>query len=171
MIDKAFVKANPLFEVVGFRDTQTRMHYRLFDPVSDELSAYSLSKTEALDLAYGKPIELIDLPALRERDRLRYQDAHVAAAAGRCAKWIEKHAAYSRYINESPEWRDRRARIMNRDNYTCQAILPGCTGAAKHIHHKTYEHVGREPAFDLVAVCTRCHASLHELGMTHANPT
>ncbi len=44
---------------------------------------------------------------------------------------------------------------------SCEAQLPGCTGDDDHIHHKSYEHLGCEPLWDLAAVCHHCHDIIH----------
>lgn len=59
---------------------------------------------------------------------------------------------YSEYLS-SPEWQSKRARVLQRDEL-CQACLKR---KATQAHHKTYEHVGNEPLFDLVGVCNVCH--------------
>lgn len=67
--------------------------------------------------------------------------------------WIQ----YNAYL-QSPEWRMKRLKVLERDNYLCQACLEA---QANQAHHKTYEHVFNEPLFDLVAVCEDCHNMLH----------
>ena len=69
----------------------------------------------------------------------------------------ERRRWYLGYL-ASEVWQERRALVMARSGGTCEAcgVEP-----AEHVHHKTYENVGREPLFDLVAVCASCHADLH----------
>lgn len=67
-------------------------------------------------------------------------------------------APYSEYL-QSPAWRDRRALVLARAAGKCE----GCAVAdATQVHHLTYERVGKEMLFDLVAICDTCHAALHE---------
>jgi hypothetical protein len=33
----------------------------------------------------------------------------------------------------------------------------------QHVHHRTYEHFGREPLYDLMGVCIPCHELIHGL--------
>lgn len=68
--------------------------------------------------------------------------------------WWER---YNEYLN-SDEWKIRRDRVLKRDCYICQACLQR---RATQVHHKTYENVGCEPAFDLIAICSTCHEFLH----------
>lgn len=72
----------------------------------------------------------------------------------RNTKWW---AIYTAYL-ASPLWQARRALVLKRANGTCEGCL---VNPAVHVHHLTYERVTREMAFDLVAVCLRCHRALH----------
>jgi 5-methylcytosine-specific restriction endonuclease McrA len=65
---------------------------------------------------------------------------------------------YNQYLT-SPEWRQRREAVLRRAGGYCE----GCgANAPAQIHHLTYEHVGNEFLFELVAVCVACHERLHE---------
>lgn len=66
---------------------------------------------------------------------------------------------YQAYIS-SPEWKDKRSRVLERDNYQCKACE---RRKATQVHHLTYKHVGDEPLFDLVSVCDTCHDRLTEM--------
>lgn len=64
---------------------------------------------------------------------------------------------YDTYL-QTPEWETRRKAVMARARNTCE----GCQAAdATQVHHLTYERVGNEMLFDLVAVCDDCHAQIH----------
>lgn len=69
----------------------------------------------------------------------------------------EFFAKYSVYLR-SEKWRNKRARVLERDNHLCQACLKR---PATQVHHKTYEHVFDEPLFDLVSICDVCHEAIH----------
>jgi len=48
--------------------------------------------------------------------------------------------------------------VFERANGLCE----GCAEhTARHVHHKTYEHVCNEFLWELVAVCERCHQAIH----------
>lgn len=64
---------------------------------------------------------------------------------------------YDRYL-VSEQWEDRRRRVFERANYTCEACRQA---TATQVHHTTYQHVGDEPLWDLRAVCTPCHDRIH----------
>lgn len=67
-------------------------------------------------------------------------------------------ASYQAYL-KSPEWKDRRERVMKR----CGGICEGCgDNCAVHVHHQTYRHFGNEFLFELLGLCEECHERLHE---------
>lgn len=82
-----------------------------------------------------------------EENRLR--QSHQSA-------WWVKYSAYL----QSPKWRKKRAAVLKRDNYLCQACLEN---QATQAHHLTYKHLEHEPLFDLVSVCVNCHEALHQM--------
>ncbi len=66
---------------------------------------------------------------------------------------------YRSYIATSPVWKNKRERVLERDNHLCQACR---RAAAEQVHHLTYSHLFDEPLFELIAVCARCHKRLHD---------
>lgn len=60
---------------------------------------------------------------------------------------------YDAYL-QSPEWRAKREKVIARANGICE----GCgEKRAVAVHHLTYDGVGDELLFDLVAICDECH--------------
>lgn len=60
----------------------------------------------------------------------------------------------------SPKWRSIRARVLQRARGQCE----GCGQAeAREVHHLTYDHLGDELLFELVALCGPCHEKAHDL--------
>lgn len=71
------------------------------------------------------------------------------------SKWWAWYNAYLR----TPEWREKRRWVLERDNHLCT----GCRLTdATQVHHLTYEHVGNELLFELTSVCQTCHDKAHE---------
>lgn len=67
-------------------------------------------------------------------------------------------ADYDPYLN-SAAWAKRRNLVMKRAGGICE----GCgERPPQEVHHLTYEHVGNEFLFELVAICSACHDRLHE---------
>jgi hypothetical protein len=84
--------------------------------------------------------------AVQERVALAQEQEH--------AEW---RSWYDDYL-ASTDWQRRRALVLARAGHLCE----GCRSAqAEQVHHLTYERVGHEMLFDLVAVCRRCHRALH----------
>ena len=76
--------------------------------------------------------------------------------------WAEKGAPsagsldYHDYL-QTAEWARLRERVKQRDR-VCQ----GCLAAPiENVHHRTYDHVKNEFAFELIGLCRKCHARLH----------
>lgn len=68
-------------------------------------------------------------------------------------QWWE---AYESYL-KTPQWQERRAKVLRRAGYVCEACLEK---KATETHHTTYRHLGNEPLFELRAVCRECHESI-----------
>lgn len=65
--------------------------------------------------------------------------------------------AYEKYL-ASPQWQKKREKVLARASDICE----GCgENSATQIHHLSYDHVGDEFLFELVAVCVACHEKLH----------
>jgi hypothetical protein len=61
---------------------------------------------------------------------------------------------YAEYLS-SDNWRERRTRLLKANCEKCGR------GGDLILHHKTYEHVGRERPWELATLCPGCHAKLH----------
>lgn len=64
--------------------------------------------------------------------------------------FLEVHSKYLK----SDKWKKKRALVLKRDNYLCQACLEE---KATEVHHLSYKFWRNEPLFDLVSICTQCH--------------
>jgi hypothetical protein len=102
---------------------------------------------------------LNSLEAQRRREEREHEGQRQRAE--RQARWEDEQRLererYNAYL-WSPEWRDRRARVMQRAGTLCEGCLEQ---RATQVHHLTYERKYREMLFDLVAVCDNCHAEIH----------
>jgi hypothetical protein len=66
--------------------------------------------------------------------------------------------SYNRYL-ATDAWRAKRRQVIER----CANLCEGCRSApVDHVHHLTYEHVGRELLFELAGLCLHCHEVAHE---------
>jgi len=77
------------------------------------------------------------------------------------AKWkVEQKEKYAEYL-ETPEWQEKRRLVIERARGICE----GCrVRHASQVHHLTYENIGDEFLWQLVAVCRICHERYHEIG-------
>lgn len=65
---------------------------------------------------------------------------------------------YESYL-QTDTWRLKRRAVMERAGGICE----GCrVKRATQVHHLTYEMLGHEMLFQLVAVCDECHLDIHE---------
>jgi hypothetical protein len=69
---------------------------------------------------------------------------------------------YNEYLN-SEKWKLKRKKVLERDNYLCQACL---TNRAEQIHHLTYNNIYDEPLYELLSVCKRCHMKIEQQKQT-----
>ena len=69
---------------------------------------------------------------------------------------------YEAYL-QSTAWKLRRAGILRRAAGTCECCKHY---APNEVHHVTYARIGHELDTDLMAVCSFCHALLHQLVTT-----
>lgn len=69
----------------------------------------------------------------------------------------ERKAEYALYL-QTGEWKERRQRVLQRERYICQGCL---SERATQVHHTTYEHLGAELLFQLIALCDACHRRIH----------
>ncbi len=63
---------------------------------------------------------------------------------------------------KSEKWKELRLEIMKRDNFLCKKCK---TEKACHVHHLTYERLGRERLEDLISICLDCHKKEHDKDM------
>lgn len=71
------------------------------------------------------------------------------------------YTSYQDYLASS-DWKQRRARILKRDNYQCKMCG---TGMNLSVHHIRYpKEFGKEPDDDLITVCDSCHKMIHDRG-------
>lgn len=88
------------------------------------------------------------------KDREDIIQKHIALQKRRESSW---HKRYSEHLR-SPEWAEIRRRVFRRSAGVCE----GCGSAeAKEVHHISYDNMGMEFLFQLVAVCSKCHDRLH----------
>lgn len=71
--------------------------------------------------------------------------------------------SYEEYL-KSKAWLETRKRVLEEKGDECAAQLSVCDGEATLVHHRSYQHAGMEPLWDLMPVCNSCHDALHRQG-------
>lgn len=122
---------------------------RCGEPISQPIA-----RSEALRINNGKKPAPFDHDLL-ESWRRKFSEAIAKVDEEINGKWW---SGYNQYL-KSPEWAARREKVLNRAGGMCEGCLER---RATQVHHLTYKHVGREPLFDLVAICDECHDMVHE---------
>lgn len=93
----------------------------------------------------------------QDQQRRFYEARAEARINDQATKQSEWWIQYNAYLNTTA-WRLKRQAVLTRANNWCE----GCAGRpATDVHHKTYDHMGNELLFELVAVCKTCHHILH----------
>jgi len=118
----------------------------------------------------GTAIAKKDAPQLLKPVDAGFRDERRKVKADERAKIYCKHARlqkdeqdrFSEKYNahlKSSLWRAKRNKILNRAGGLCE----GCREqAATQVHHLTYENLGNEFLFELVAICDGCHTRYHK---------
>lgn len=65
---------------------------------------------------------------------------------------------YAEYLATS-HWDAVRRATLDRAQHRCQ--LCNELSGPLHVHHRTYERIGREADSDVIALCARCHDRFH----------
>lgn len=71
-----------------------------------------------------------------------------------------KDGFYSKYI-KSPQWEAKRQLYFQNFGKYCKACHQ--TRGPIHVHHMTYERLGRELMSDLISLCPSCHNEVDRL--------
>ena len=65
---------------------------------------------------------------------------------------------YQSYL-ETIDWKGLRQKVFKRSGGMCEGCLEN---KATQVHHLTYEHVGNEFMWEVVAICNECHERYHK---------
>jgi hypothetical protein len=124
---------------------------RCGDRVGPFISAKSLSQTEIAALP------LFDAALERDYDARKFAEITAnwdAEKKKEDAKWWARYEAHLR----SSKWKALSRKVILR----AQGVCEGCRSRpATQAHHLTYQRMGDEMLFDLVAVCDPCHSKIH----------
>lgn len=74
-------------------------------------------------------------------------------------KWMYLALPYQEYL-ATRHWKEIRERKLKAAEFRCQ--LCNSLGVELHVHHRTYERIGRERDGDLIVLCKDCHSHFHD---------
>lgn len=99
------------------------------------------------------------IDALKFYEGSRVSEVLDPARIAREARLQELHSMpYHTYL-QTPEWKERRLLILERDGYRCQI----CNSPDRlNVHHRDYTRRGYENDTDLTTLCQGCHQVFHE---------
>ncbi len=120
----------------------------------------SIKKETAFDLTAGCEPSQFDLALKdawdnREKSELkRIEQDYLIQFKNKATEFWKIYDAYL----ETDEWQGKRQKVISR----AQGLCEGCQEQpAQHVHHLSYEHIGNEFLFELVALCKACHERIH----------
>ncbi|MES2434226.1 MAG: hypothetical protein V4586_10415 [Pseudomonadota bacterium] len=87
----------------------------------------------------------------------KYIDLAVAEELQR-AKDVKQYRQDYEGYRRTETWQRKRALVMKRAGGVCEGCL---LCAAEIVHHRTYQNLGDELLFELVALCHQCHDKAH----------
>lgn len=116
----------------------------------------------------SSPIRRTEVIRVHGTDQLPFFDQELLEAGKRKGREAQKEKAseekekffdwYGQYLS-SPEWKSKRQKVLERAGWLCE----GCRSCRPtQVHHLTYEHVGNELLYELVALCDSCHDLAHD---------
>lgn len=157
--------------VKTFSDGRPQYCYQCLDCGRRVGSWIGKTHPDVLALTERVPFDEAAEDAAREQVREFWENrrqertaAYEAEAAARQAESIEWWARYNAYLT-TPAWRARRELVIARAEGMCE----GCRKRrATQVHHLTYDHVGNEFLWELVAICDTCHTRYHDKDANHA---
>ncbi|KKK61540.1 hypothetical protein LCGC14_3013320 [marine sediment metagenome] len=106
------------------------------------------------DEYYDKESTRLRASATFVNGRCRAEDFEIYEV-GRTKDDYGKYLSYMR----SPEWKQKRDLVLERDDFTCQSAGEK---QSLQVHHITYENLFNEPLEDLITLCNRCHCIVHK---------
>jgi len=142
---------SPNMQYVRFRQINDTFTLRMQCFTCYQLHGKAFKKTEVQNF----DSLIVSMPEMTMNDRWRERDRFMKFINDSKAKISRNN--YSNYLS-SESWKNKRKEILKRDSYICQGCL---TENATEVHHITYNNIGDELYFQLISLCSDCHAKVH----------
>jgi 5-methylcytosine-specific restriction endonuclease McrA len=161
-VEAAYFCNHDRMSVVYKRSAAGAQIFRHQCEVCGELLSQQVPRSRLTDqeaaTAWPADTERSDQRKQQMRDEISRRYAQFLSQNLYARQKAEFWAKYDAYM-ESSEWRVKRSKVLERSGGMCE----GCGDRfADHVHHLTYERLGDEMLFDLVAVCKPCHEKIHK---------
>ncbi len=141
--------------IAACKDSMGRDYFNVFCSDCGKCLRSHLPHGEAKVIDERHPDDFRDLNARYTAAREKALDRIASAAAERMQPG--NRANYDDYLR-SDAWKRRAAKVMQRAGDLCEGCL---TNPPTEVHHRTYENLGAEFAFELLALCDVCHNRIH----------
>jgi hypothetical protein len=92
--------------------------------------------------------------------RENYKEKRMQISDEKYEFYLKGKNYYQDVYLKSDEWKRKRIRFLERDNYKCRC----CWSKAEAVHHITYVNIHKENDKDLISVCHLCHEKIHNNG-------
>lgn len=150
VVEDEFACTHDTERVVFYMSSNKRKHYRMQCQRCGHARPVAKHTLLPQDRIEARPEDKALAHRWQSRKRIRIDELRSLGGRARSEDWWEW---YGRYLR-SEQWASKRERVLERDGHVCRACL---LRPAEQVHHTTYDHVGNEPLFELVAVCRTCH--------------
>ena len=125
-----------------------------------QLRAISKQAPEIIEMPNRLPFDTHLQAQWQARQQQHRATQQAERDGARILEGIEWRARYEAHL-KSTAWRMKRQQVLARAKDRCE----GCgVHMATQVQHITYEHLGNEFLFELVAVCDDCHRRIHDKG-------
>lgn len=139
-----------------YKDAAGNTHFRRQCQSCGEMKGTAVARNAVGDaqLTEHRPNLNAEYEGARQRERDAIVQKHIRiqkAKSGAFSKAYADHLA-------SEKWQRIRRKVLERAKNLCEGCLER---AATQVHHKSYDHLGEEFMFELLALCQECHERLH----------
>jgi hypothetical protein len=101
--------------------------------------------------------DLNSLPFYDKKKREEFQQKAINRSLLKKDYYNRNESYYKEVYLTSKEWKNKRDRIIKRDDGKCRS----CKNPATEVHHIHYRNVYNEKDKQLISLCRKCHETVH----------